>query len=154
MSEWSGAGLCPAGITPAGYGYQPLGETAKPQAFRMPDGSTGEAAKINAKTGDFELDERGQKLGMTGPQQMVLLALKTMRGSAATDIGIEPFPDRISEQTKRIVEARITNALADLRTRGIIELKSIEIVEPKEGALAITVVWRDVSSGTTERTPI
>lgn len=154
MTTWTGAGLCPAGLTPAGYGYLPIVETAKPQAFRMADGSTGEVAKIDAKTGDYVLDDKAQKLGMTAAQQQVLLALKTIEGSAYGDFGIERMPETINDRTRLEIRAKLTNALADLRARGIVELVRVDIQQPKDGALLIFVEWRDVSRGTVERTPL
>lgn len=154
MAEWLGAGLCPAGVTPMGYGFYALPETATPQAFRLPDGSTGDAPLIDAKTGDFVLDDQGQKLGMTAVQQQVLLALKTIKGTAITGYGIGSFPATIDARTTTAIEAQVTNALANLRQRGLVELVDIEIVQPKEGALVIYVQWRDVSRGTTEKTEL
>lgn len=154
MTAWLGAGLCPAGLTPCGYGYFQIQETATPRAFKLPDGSTGDAPLIDAKTGDYVLDDQGQKLGMTAVQQQVLLALKTIKDSAITGYGIGVFPPTINDRTQTEIEALVTNALADLRLRGLVALKSVKIVKPKEGALLIYVEWLDVSRGTTEKTEL
>jgi hypothetical protein len=54
-----GAGACPAGSSPAGFGVPGSIQSAYPRALVTADARVGSSAAINPKTGDYEIDATG-----------------------------------------------------------------------------------------------
>jgi hypothetical protein len=115
-----------------------------------------DARKIDPTTRQYELDDYGRVLGMSGVAQRVQLALQTDLGSAAlTDLGsdlrkIESFTDNHSQQ----VDTAIRRALGSLVTEKLIRVDSIAVDRFSRNGAFITVRWVDLVTNTEEETTL
>lgn len=144
-----GIGLCPVGSSPYGFGT--------PDAAPIPGGKplrdtlTGaqlSSRKIDPRTKDYTFDAFGRIVGMTQAQQLVQLALSTDKGSSAIrNLGHELRTlTVISANFTRRVEELITQALAAIVQRGLIEIVQITVERVGKTGAFTRVRWRDTST--------
>ena len=139
-----GAGLCPAGFSPAGYGL--IDTAVAPGPTALPDPRTGVSdggRYINQSTGDYVFTSDGRLLGMPNVYQLVLIALEnTIDFSRLQEKGPN-FP--------KVVRTIIQNALADLVTKKMIQIRKIVVQSGQpnmnpDATIAI-VNWVDLTTG-------
>ena len=146
------AGLAPAGTSPAGLPQAAPG--ASLATVVLPDPTTGLAQpcrRIDPAGGDYVFTSDGRVEGMTAAQQGMLLAMKTVLGSAADGALGQDFS---TLQTKgpdytRQVSTRINAAATRLVAAGLVEIVDIQVANlaNPDGGVAV-VRWRDLSTGT------
>jgi hypothetical protein len=135
-----GAGLFPAGLFPAGFG-QPE-QAGPPATALLPDPSTGQTQTgrlINQQTGDYVFTADGRLEGMATVSQLVLLAIKNIDLSQIQQKG---------PGFERALAARVQAAVADLVTRGLVQIISVvqaATSNPDAGIAVLT--WRDLTQG-------
>lgn len=140
-----GAGLCPAGLSPAGYGI-PEQIKVDNRSLIKPDGEQGSSRLI--VKGDYVLNEHGNHVGANDTKMKVYLALATVKGSATAspELGqafstlkvIGPnIQNRISEEVKY--------ALSSLIDSGEIELIST-VVQRKDSQVKTLITWKDLQT--------
>jgi hypothetical protein len=145
----SGFGSQPLGSTPYGLGTPASAPIPGGAVLRNPatNASTG-SRRIDPKTGDYVLDDSGRILGMSDTQQLVFMAVLTVRGSSAMATLGHRLDDieTMGSSFEREVEATYQEALADLVARRLIEIVAIDVRRLHPGAAYIKVRWRDVES--------
>ncbi len=141
-----GAGLAPAGTSPAGFGVP---ETAGAPAINpLPDPKTGLSLTgryIDQKTGDYVMLADGRLQGMATVEQLVLLALNSVDFSDLLDKG---------PNFRATFANRVQNALADLITKKWVQIRAITISEPNPDAGLAVLDWVDLTTGAPKQTPI
>lgn len=143
-----GAGACPAGSSPAGFGVPGSIPSTYPRALVTTDARVGSSAALNPKTGDYEIDATGQRVGSDAVPPMVYLALRTIKGSAATlDLGIGEFPKMRDEDVGAKLRALVDDALAALVVSNLVSIIDVTAGPTGPSGATITVKWRDLSSG-------
>ena len=145
-----GLGACPMGSSPLGFGSPGAVSSIVAPLLRKPDGTYGDAVAIGPATGDYVLDEHGNKVGGISVAQRVYLALRTRLGSSAVaNLGIEPFPDVIRADFETRVRAIVQAALLDLTTAGLVELVDTNIgaLNTNPDGRRIAVRWKDITNG-------
>lgn len=153
-----GAGLCPAGVAPAGYGVPDT--VGPPNAVTLPHPKTGQpmgGRAINASTGDYVFMSDGRIQGMSNVQQLVLLAIRTLLGtSVATDLGIdltglqEKGPD-----FQRKLSTVIAKAFKPLVDQKFVRLDRVSVLSTPnpDGAFA-AIEWFDLTTLTPQTTTL
>ena len=149
-----GAGACPAGSSPAGYGVPdkafapnnailPGVRTGLPQSGRAIDPKT--------KSYYFASDGSGRLQGMATVPQLVQLALSTIKGSSAVAALGQTFSEvkeKGSDYAAQI-DKRVRLAFADLIKRNLAQVQSVTVNQPPsnpDAGLAI-VKWVDLTTG-------
>ena len=139
-----GAGAAPAGGSVAGFGVPATATAPVPQSF-----VNGAAVAIDPVKRDYTFDANGNRNRMTSTQQLVYLAILTVRGSAGTPtMGMEPLPDVFSENTSSRVKQAVYRALLPYTstTPALIQVVSVNVSRKPNGPMQLAVVWRDLSS--------
>lgn len=154
-----GAGFAPAGSFPAGYGvpdsaHVPIDATLPALKTSLP--SPGRYVDQTTKSYAFTADGRVQ--GMGNVNQLVLLAITTVRGSSVLPNLGQTFSLIKEKGTdfKRQVASAINLALSDLVKRSLIRVVSIDVQEPitAPDAAIVNVKWQDVTTGVFDTTTI
>jgi hypothetical protein len=145
----SGFGKQGFGSTPWGVGMPATAPIPGGVLLRNP--STGESMgsrSIDPAKRDYVLDVDGRALGMASTQQLVLMAVSTVkRSSAVASLGAEQNQDVITDSFERDAQAMYGDALADLVNRKIIVIIAIEAQLLKAGTVYVRVRWLDVATG-------
>jgi hypothetical protein len=135
-----GAGLFPAGVFPAGFG-QPE-QAPAPATAVLPDPKTGLSLTgrlINQQTGDYVFTADGRLEGMATVQQLVLLAIDNIDLSTVQQKG---------PNFQRALANRVQVALADLVTRGLVQILSVTVTSQGNPDAGIAILsWRDLTQG-------
>ena len=114
-------------------------------------------AQLDPATGRPVLDERGVPLGMPDVRQLVLVVLRTSRGSSAlgADVGLEPAQaaanGRLGNDYARTRADALRAALGPLVDARLAEILSITM-DTNARPVRESVVWRDLTRGTVEAT--
>lgn len=150
MTNYIGAGRCPAGRSIAGYGVPGTTDVIQGIPLAKSDATSADARRIDPQTRDFVVDEvTGRIEGMNSAQQQVYLALVTIKGSSA-DPNLGTNISRIqvfNDNTQADVENEVKQALSLLLNSGTIKI--IKIETGKFGTtLGVKVTWRDISTNT------
>ena len=146
-----GLGACPAGSSLLGFGTPATTPSRQARILVRDDGSTGSVVRIDPSSGDYVLDDHGNKLGDSAARQKVQLALRTMRGSSAVDtMGIEAPGGIIRDDTEDRNRLAVVAALKAMLDAGEIEL--IDVITTRIGgpAVEIEVRWRELPNGRAE----
>lgn len=138
-----GAGLCPAGLSPAGYGT--IDTAPAPNLVPLPDYLTGlpdGGRYVSQKTGDYAFTADGRLQGMPNVYQLVLLAIANCDFTSITEKGTS-FNGQ--------VVATVQGALAYLVSQKLIEVRRITVVDRqpnmnRDAAIAL-VDWLDLTTG-------
>jgi len=149
----AGAGLQPAGLSPAGVGTPAL--SAIPGGVPLRDAvNNGSLACrfIDPSTKQYAFDANGRSLGMTETRQLVQLAVQTSKGrSAVKELGNEMFTvDKIGDSFVQRVQNVYQNALADLVARRLIAIVSIDVTPNVNGSPTrafVLLKWQDLTTG-------
>lgn len=147
----------------AGIGSQPFGSS--PYGVGTPDvaadlggtvlaesgtGSQKGSRYIDPRTGDYALNtSTGRIAGMDDVKQLVLLRMKTTKGSAAYQrLGHELKKiDRITNNVQTRIAATIEEAVEDLVTGGLIETVALDIQVIRPGVIFARFAWRNLLTG-------
>lgn len=139
----AGAGTMAAGTGPAGL-YSPATVAGSPSL------SAG-SRYVNPSSGDFEIDSAtGQFAQMPPTRQRVLLALKTVVGSAtaAPDFGLRA-PRKIGRNYVAQTRQEVRSALRHLTSENspVIRIQAIDVVRIGSSHLVATVSYVDLQTG-------
>ena len=150
----SGAGIQPAALSPGGVGTPSLAAYAPGGVQRNVNSGTSVGARsIDPKLRQYVFDANGRTTGMSSTQQLVQLAVSTTLGSSTVrGLGQSLSKvDRITDNFVRRVSDVYTNALADLVSRKLIAITSIDVQQVTGTSRAFVVVkWTDLSTGSEE----
>ncbi|WP_437489481.1 hypothetical protein WME75_10795 [Sorangium sp. So ce1014] len=121
--------------------------------LRRPDGTYGDCALIDTRSGDFVLDDAGNKIGWDSLNQMVYLAVRTAVGSSAVQtMGIElptgVITDNAATRTRNAVEA----ALKSMTGRNLISILDVTMTRVAQSGVQVAVKWKALSTGKVETT--
>jgi hypothetical protein len=143
-----GMGACPMGSSLFGYGTTPAAPAATAALLVKQDGTQGDAALLNAQTGDYVLDAYGNKVGDSSVNQSVFLALATVLGSAAVQtMGVAPLGGVITTGTIQQAKNAITAALAPLTSANLITILAIDVGRFNQSGVQRRVRWQTVTTG-------
>lgn len=152
-----GAGLCPAGIAPAGYGVPDT--VGPPASIPLPDPKTGLAQTgrfLDPTTKDYAFTSDGRLQGMPTVRQLVQLAIKTTLGSSALiDLGIDMkrIRDKADGFDQKVTSV-LTDAIAPLVRQGLVQIDSVEVFDEPNPDAAIGILnWTDLTTGQPQPTP-
>jgi hypothetical protein len=147
-----GAGYAPAGSSSAGYGVP--GTASVPINAPLPDAETGlpqTGRFIDPITKDYRFAADGRLYGMNTVPQLVQLALMTTRGASALPALGQSFTliQEKGSNFKQLLGAKVSEALADLVNRKLVQIVSLTVTEPASNPDAGigVVTWRDLTSG-------
>jgi hypothetical protein len=147
-----GAGQCPAGTSPAGYGV--IVPASIPNTQILPDTVTGESRGgryINPQTGSYQFTADGRLQGMGNVNQLVLIRATTRKNSSVLRGLGQSFSNTQEQQGdfQRRCATEVSSMLQDL-----IKLKLVQILgvstQPVGGVndgAAIFFRWRDLTTG-------
>lgn len=144
-----GAGGCPAGSSPAGYGV--IDTATAPNLVPLPDPRTGLSQggrNIDQATKDYTFTSDGRLQGMPNVNQLVLIAIQNADFSTITEKG-----PNFAQQLRDVVQ----NALADLITRNLVKLTTVTVLDRQPGmnpdAGVAIAYWIDLTTGQPQQTP-
>jgi hypothetical protein len=143
-----GAGLSPFGVSLAGFGSISPGSEPKDTLWFNQDNSQGSARYIDPVRQDYVVNTQGYIGGMQGTQQLVYLALLTVKGTASDPNVGQAFSNIkiISTNFQQKITAEVQSALANLITNKLIILNSIDIIQGPATRLNVKVNWTDTQS--------
>lgn len=148
-----GAGFSAAGSSPAGTGDVVEADGPSANLFRDATGAQRTARAINPATGQYTFNADGSASGMTGPQQLVLLRIKTEKDkSAIPGFGKRANGAKVNERTSREVQLAIEDCLADIIANGTIELLSVDVERSAKSQIYGVAKWRDLTTNTEQQT--
>lgn len=132
MTSPFGIGATALGTTTAGYGTPSATPLTTAVIYR--DEKSGEvygSAKLDLSPVSkcaYVYDADGNKIGQPDGHQLVTLALATELGSCCIQtLGRAAPPAAINDSYVQDEKARVSNALDDLVTRGIVSIDSIDV---------------------------
>jgi hypothetical protein len=101
---------------------------------------------IDPVTGDYIVSDTGRIEGMDDVKQLVVLRVKTTRGSAGyQSLGQELLKiDRITSNIQRRVESTLTAALQDLIDAEMIVIIDISVEVARPGTVRARLRWRNL----------
>jgi hypothetical protein len=126
----SGAGLSGFGTSFAGYGEVstniPSNKTVLIDKFT---GKSGNTRFIDPLTKDYQFNEQGYAVGGNGIQQLVYLAILTVKNSSVIKDFGQGFTSvkTLGSNYKTLITNEVNNALSDLVKKKLIELVSVDI---------------------------
>lgn len=147
----SGFGSQGFGSSPYGIGVPSVGNPPGGAVLRDPlTGTSSGSRRIDPVTRDYVLDDNGRTLGMSDVQQLVLMALQTVRNSSAMNGLGQSLGDIvvIGDNIERQIASIFENALAHLVARGLVQIISTTVTRLHPGAIKATVRWRDLTTST------
>jgi hypothetical protein len=147
-----GIGLAPLGTCLAGFGVVDTAEISAPAIFKKPDGTQGNAALLVPNDEgklDYVVDASGQKVGADSVPMMVLLALKTAKGTSIDGtLGLDVSAMRqFSGNSAQAADTAVRNALASLVKRKLITVLSVTFERAGTNAAKLFVSWMDLTNG-------
>lgn len=145
-----GVGLAPAGVSVAGFG-QVDAAPVPPKTLLVDtyNGQQDNARRIDPYTKGYVMDAQGRIAGMNGVQQLVYLAVATVRNSSALNNFGNPAGSvrKIGTNVVSQLQDAYRLALKDLTDRKLISIDDITVTSPKLGAEMVNVRWRDLTTG-------
>ena len=150
----AGAGLQPAGLSPAGVGTSTPSAPNAGVPLHDPNtlGVSLSGRYIDPQLRQYVFDANGRTYGMTEARQLVHMAVNTTLGRSATkDLGHEMYKvDRITDSFEQRVQNVYTNALADLVNRKLIAIVSIEVTRNPNSSPSrafVLLKYQDLTTG-------
>lgn len=146
-----GLGLTPLGTSFAGYGQ--VDTVAGPPKGIYIDAANGQqwdSRKIDPFSGRYVKTASGTAQGMSGVQQMVLIAIKTVRNTAVVkNIGNGAFAiQKVGRDVQKQISDALRLALKPLVDAKQVQISSIDFGTPPTGtAQFVTLRWIDVTTG-------
>jgi len=132
----------------AGYAV-PSPSSANTNVLISNNNKPGQTRFIDPNTGDYVFDDNGRIVGGNAIQQMVYLAIKTIRGSSAVaDLG-QSFSNvkTIGANYITLVKNEVNKSLKYMIDNKLIQL--IDVVVNQQGTQAqIQIKWKDIATGT------
>lgn len=128
-----GAGVCPAGRSPYGFG---MPAHADPQHPSVPVSSVW----IDPQTQGYMRDSHGNFKPMGDAQQLVYIAISS----------IQNFPEVIGPDFEETVKTQVFNALLPYVQRNILQVLSVSSIILRHHSITrpqIYLHWRDMASG-------
>lgn len=143
--ETFGAGFGPAGAYPAGTPYI-IYPSKDRRIFVDSNNEVQNSRYINPTTKDYELSPNGNIKGMSGIQQLVLLALTTDLGSSSqTNLGnLLSSIKVIGPATKTNATNFVSSALSNLINNNQISLEKVD-VQIQSTRILIQILWLDLT---------
>lgn len=145
-----GAGLFPAGFSPAGYGV--IDAPPVPIVVPLPDYRTGlsdTGRYLSQTTSDYGFTADGRVQGMPTVNQLVLLAIRN-------NIDFSSLPVKGPNFSATLTNI-VQSALADLITRKLVLLVSVVVAPTGPGtnpdAGMAVASWVDLTTGSPQQTP-
>lgn len=140
----TGFGVAPFGVGPYGIGTPAQAPVPSGGINRTVDGKTQGSLAISivsGTAGQYVFDEFGRRRGMPDAHHMIVLAIKTLRGSCAVeDIGNSFFEVRtITDSFVQEQKVRVYEAFKFAVDNGYVRIDTID-VEPNGGSPALTHV--------------
>lgn len=118
-------------------------------------GKLQDARLINLYTGDYELDEYGNYIGMNSVDQSVLLCLFTTFGSASCPFGNELFKiDMIDQNITAQCQQYIELALAYQIQNNQIQLIRVNVLKDTFAQVQITLWYKNLITSQTMKSNI
>jgi len=134
-------------------GTAPFGVGTPPAASSVPSGVTTFCRFLNPTTGEYEQDDTSlHQKQISRVMQMVLLALRTKRGSssAAPDFGYAS-PTKMGNRFRALVEARVRQALRHLtHVQKVMSIQSITVTRGS-GRYAVDLNYINLETDETEQ---
>jgi hypothetical protein len=153
MTSSLGMGLSAFGSSRMGFGTPGTINSTVAKLFlkELDQSVRGNAEAINPVTGDYVRDTTtGIHRGMDSVQQMVYLALRTVKNSTLVpNFGLRNFGEVITDSTRNDIINAVNETLRDLVLRQLIEIVSIEVTRVKAIAYQILVKWRNITNNET-----
>lgn len=146
----TGAGNYPVGSLHCGFGQPSQINSSTAKVWIKRDGTQGNASLIDPRTGDYVLDEFGNSVGDDSINQMVFLALTTIRNtSAVSNFGLELDINNsiINESTLPRVKLAVFKALKHLTDPQVITIVDVTTTRISGTGLEINVQWQNNSTG-------
>lgn len=148
MSNGFGNGAL--GYSAFGFGEPSSINSSAAKLWIKADGTQGNCAKIDPKTGDYVLDDSGNSVGEDSLNQMVYLALNTIHNkSAVPGFGFDVITNNATKNaglTTRIKLA-VYNAVKHLTEPGLISIVSVAVNTISSTGYEILIEWRNNASG-------
>jgi hypothetical protein len=150
MSD-AGIGRAPLGSSSFGYGAPTRASSTSAKLYLDERGVLRNAAAVDAVTGDLVRDPlTGIHRGMNSTQQQVYLAVRTIKGSSIVQrLGILTKVKVITDTTAQKVRSEVNTALADLVSRGLITVGTIDVQRVRATGIRVHVYWTDLTNGET-----
>lgn len=145
----SGFGYTSLGSSPFGFGLPATANSSVAKLWIKSDGTQGNCAKIDPKTGDYVLDVNGNSVGDDSVNQKVYLAYKTMlNSSAVAGFGFDLDLDNALINQTRVNSVRLAayQAVKHLTDPGIITLVSVDVKRVTPTGMEIRIQWRNNST--------
>lgn len=144
-----GAGFAPAGFSPAGWGTPATATPPGGIVFRDPaTGQSLSCRRIDPTTGQYVLDASGRVLGMTTAQQLMYLAMKTVKGSSAYAVlgqTISTIQD-ITSGITRVITDIVTDATADIVAAKLVVIDAVTVAPIGTTGEFVTVSFTDLET--------
>lgn len=146
MTPAKGFGSHPWGSAPCGFGTPASQETYKPAVFRDKNGYQADGPAIDPATGDYLLDDSGQKVGQWSVEHMVYLALRTQLGSSIVrGLGIALWPKTIDQTIQARAQSLVSAALKSLVDRRFVRIDFVKVERRGTNGVYVRVDWTDLT---------
>lgn len=156
-TPYRGFGLAPFGLSPYGYGSPALANPNIGLIFKKQDNSIGSSRLIDPATRDYKVDPTtGRMLGMDDMQQMVYLALVTVKGSSTVALLGQSFTSIkiITQNIEAQIDNEVRRALEKLTQKKLITIDNVFVEVDEHNVARIHVVWTDTSKNVQVTTSI
>jgi hypothetical protein len=144
-------------MSPAGAGTPALATAQGGKVFLDPATNVQQPARqIDYQTGQYVINSQGRAGGMPTTKQLVVLAVKTFRGSSAfTRLGLDTSKiDRFTANFQRQISDAYTLALSDLVNAKLIRIVSIVAQQIDVNRGSVTVSWVDLTNLTEQQVTV
>ena len=130
-----GAGIAPAGTSPAGIG----------QTGRL----------LNPATGDYTFTSDGRLNGEATVPQLVKLALLTIYNSACVSLGIDFTNTQVKHRNfANTVRTNISTAMSSLVNQSLVQIVAITVYDIPRDAVLGALTWIDLTTSIKYTSPI
>lgn len=142
-----GFGAQPMGASPYGVGTPAVStDTNAGKTLTSASGTVYGGRYINPQTGLYEFDSNGRYVGTTDVKQLVVLAVKTARGSSAVQtLGFAPPVGVIGNNFVAKMKEAVNQAFAQLVRAGLVAIVDIDVRKNQRPVVTI-VRWRDLTT--------
>jgi len=150
MATYTGAGLSYFGTSYAGYGSPATVVTTNKKILIDDYGRNGNVRLIDPITQDYRFNDNGYAVGGDGIQQMVYLALLTLKNSSVIANFGQAFSNLkvIGDQYKSQIESEVNSALKALIDRKWIAVQKIDINRSSTNQIRIRISWINLTNDT------
>ena len=145
-----GAGLCRAGTSKAGYGDPTQVSARRRTIWKDENNTQGQVRLIDTATGDYKFSSDGLIVGGNGIEQMVYLALVTVKGtSAVRSLGqnfsnIRTLRDNVQSEIQEEVRLALDNLVEQKKIS--IENVFVDKFPDNPSRIRILIQWKDLTA--------